>query len=563
MAVVVFPFWARLRYLNGLLFAVHGDLEEGLGELKVALKNNGRSPIIFFEIGQLEINQGRFDRAATAFQLAVICVPNWSNAIISLAQMKLLQGEENNASDLLLRGISIDSTFGMAHQNISARYDRYNYVRKPLDVSGSKEIALYDAYNYTGQLLVHAGRSGEGVRFYGEALKIQKKLQTKISLPLDIVKKTRDLPGFDPDLPVRILPYEWVAQIGHIGMLDTYKKIQMLGWRPRANDIVLAPKTKIANRALLECWSQHFLITYDTDLINDLFPYQRVLGDTFNAHLTDGGEVLEWCEIGAKAHILWDQEKKEPLIRLSNQQIAQGKDFLEVLGIPRDAWFVALHVRDKGYYGESFVHTYGHRNALLENYYSAIEYITSKGGWVIRMGDPSMKRLRKMKQVVDYAHLTIRQDWMDVFLWSQARFFLGTTSGPTNAAISFGTPCALVNCLSNYCQLWNKNVIFSLKPFWSTNEKRFLKLLEFSNDPIRGKIFNLKILSNEGILPIENSAEDILGVVRELIEKLDGNLNVQSNTKKDSFSEMQIKKFLWGNAQPSIDFFNNNHSKFF
>ena len=59
------------------------------------------------------------------------------------------------------------------------------------------------------------------------------------------------------------------------------------------------------------------------------------------------------------------------------------------LGLPPDAWYVCFHVREGGYSGD-FDNI---RNCDIDNYVEAMQYITSKGGWVVRMGDASMKIL--------------------------------------------------------------------------------------------------------------------------------------------------------------------------
>ena len=180
--------------------------------------------------------------------------------------------------------------------------------------------------------------------------------------------------------------------------------------------------------------------------------------------------------------------------------------------------------------------------------------ITQAGGWVVRMGDSSMKRLKSMPHVVD---ITQNPNWsrlLDVYLWSEARFFLGTTSGPTNAAVAFHTPILLVNCVSNYAQSWNSRVMFVLKPFWSRLERRYLKMDETTTPEFRAKIFNIHSLAKDGIFPEPNSATDILMAVEEMLEYLDGE-GLPAMQDPGPLAGAHYPLWLWGNAHPSKRFF--------
>jgi putative glycosyltransferase (TIGR04372 family) len=506
---------------------------------------------------------GNYSEAEAFYEVCLKSNPLWPQALVNLAHAKLTLGFEREAVDLLQRAVAIDPKFAMAHQNLAARYDRARYKPVGIDLEARPECLLYDAYNLCGERAIHIGMEEKGLAMYTQALHIQRRIGERFHLPGDLMTILIEQHGVDPALPIRILPYEWVTQIGHLGYLDTYKKIQELGWREKSNVIVLAPPSKIVNKAFLEYWRPFFQIISERSVIDQLFPYQRFVGDSFNGFLDEQGEGRSWCDIGAKAHIAWDESRRGPLLTVSEEHQRLGRDVMEALGLPKDAWFVALHARDSGFYSESWGHGQNHRNATIESYLPAIRHITKLGGWVVRMGDSTMKNLPPMSQVIDYAHSGVRKDWLDVFLWGSARFFLGTTSGPTNAVIALGTPCALVNCLSNYSQLWNNKVIFSLKPLWSQRENRFLTIREFTSSPIRGKLFNLRILASEGIFPISNSPEDIVSVVDEMFEYLENRGSVTANQYATVFQNEIADRTMWGSARPGALFLERNHAKFF
>jgi putative glycosyltransferase (TIGR04372 family) len=74
-----------------------------------------------------------------------------------------------------------------------------------------------------------------------------------------------------------------------------------------------------------------------------------------------------------------------------------------------------------------------------------MQEIVKRGGWCVRIGDPTMKKMPAMDGVIDYAHSEHRSDWMDVFLCASCVFFLGNSSGPYLISSIFGVPVALAN----------------------------------------------------------------------------------------------------------------------
>src|SRR5690606_22521878 len=112
-----------------------------------------------------------------------------------------------------------------------------------------------------------------------------------------------------------------------------------------------------------------------------------------NAFLHEDGTVEAWPDVGAKAHIEWDRQSRKPLLHLSDEDAMRGRETLHSLGMPEDAWFVCMHAREGGYHREIPGSTQEHRSTSIEDYFSAIRYITDQGGWVVRLGDPSMTPL--------------------------------------------------------------------------------------------------------------------------------------------------------------------------
>ncbi len=561
------PSLADAYYLRGHVAVVMNNPVSAIEDLQKGISLGYDLADAHFYLAMAFANLGARDEAIRHYEVALETQPRWAQAMINLAHLKLAAGEEKGAANLLQRAIGLDPGFSMAHQNLAALYDRSGYKPTALDLEARTELVLYDAYNLAGEQSFHVGKGNRGVELWTRALQIQREIAQGFQLPAEILQRLIRLPNIKPDLPFRILPYEWVTQIGHIAMLDSYRKIQLLGWRPPANLLLLAPKNKVSNPAYLEMWSEHFTIVSEQSLVDDLFPYQRYLGDCFNAFLHDDGHGVAWPDMGARAHTEWDKQRRPPLLALSEDQRAKGYAALKALGLPDGAWFVGLHAREGGYHREKIGSIQDHRNATIEDYIPAIQRVIDSGGWVVRMGDPSMTPLPKMRGVIDYAHSKAKSDWMDVFLCGAPRFFIGTTSGLTNAVISFGTPCILVNCLSNFSQLWGERVRFILKPFWSEQQKRYLKLSEIVSGPVREAVFNVRVLGEMGVSPVNNSPEDILMAVDEMLSanstpsKVAG--DAHSGTLDVLWDQAMNGNIMFGNGRPCQAFFEQHRSVFF
>ena len=88
----------------------------------------------------------------------------------------------------------------------------------------------------------------------------------------------------------------------------------------------------------------------------------------------------------------WENQLAEKLpVRLRKNSYEQGNNNLLEMGLSSDDWFVCIHVRESGFRNDAARREY--RNANIDNYVKACERIIEKGGWVIRMGDNSMKPL--------------------------------------------------------------------------------------------------------------------------------------------------------------------------
>jgi len=214
----------------------------------------------------------------------------------------------------------------------------------------------------------------------------------------------------------------------------------------------------------------------------------------------------------------WDG--RPSVLSLTQEDRESGRKTLEQMGIPKGSWFVCFHARESGFSPEDeTVHSY--RNSDVMAFMPSLREIRRRGGWCIRMGDPSMKALPTIEGVIDYAHLPLRSDQMDVFLCASCRFFLGNTSGLSMMSTVFGVPCALANMIPLTSMGWLPGDLFIPKLLRKRNEPRYLSF----NEILASEIGNYRMSSfyrDAGIEIEDNSPEDIFDLTVEMLDRLDG-----------------------------------------
>ena len=252
----------------------------------------------------------------------------------------------------------------------------------------------------------------------------------------------------------------------------------------------------------------------------------KLFGITLREQITIpmvGQEIL-WQPGGATEEFSWDvvnayswpmQIAKPIEIALSDRQQHQARILRKQIGLPEDAWFVCLHVREGGYYGDH--DSAMSRNATIGNYLDAVKEITSRGGWVVRMGDASMTRLPQMQGVIDYPFTSAKSAMMDLYLIKECRFYIGMLSGILDLALLFQKPMLVVNMCTWLLAFPPKRDDLGLfKHVYSKAEKRFLSPFEWPHMHWGG---------HSGFYPEdayefhENTPEELRAIVIEYLDR--------------------------------------------
>lgn len=368
--------------------------------------------------------------------------------------------------------------------------------------------------------------SREGISTDGETL-----IHKAVEMEAAFAARTSPL-----ETPFRILSERNSPHaIGHLALeSDVFVKMGLLGLRENFTGVLLADKT-VSNNCLLSYFEQYLVVVRDKKTADELRPLADVLGyDTFYTRFTDGRNVHGYRAFNV-VQSAWKREGRPALLTLREDHRSQGRAALRELGLPDDAWFVALHVREPGFYGESATSaTGGYRNADISNYYATIDTIRELGGWIVRLGDPSMRKLPSLPHVIDYAHSSYKSDWMDVYISAACKLFIATNSGLASVPACFGVPCVYTNWAPLSLPPPTDTCLFIPKLFWNSDEKRFLSFAEMLTPEI--SFLQADLLSSRNIAVHENTSDEIRDVVTEALESLDrtGSLHPEAYTKEQT-----------------------------
>jgi putative glycosyltransferase (TIGR04372 family) len=342
------------------------------------------------------------------------------------------------------------------------------------------------------------------------------------------------------------LPFKTIScipnGIGHITLLDYYVKMRELGMIPKQEVFVILPPGSNVNRAFLDYWKRWDIRIVDhPETAEMLKPFTDFTDEHFNVFAEIDGEVSLVYHAIPEVERRWNERNREPLLELSDEHRENGWESLYGIGIKRDDWFVSLHVRESGYTGEGDAPPNNHRNSKIETYLKAVECITAAGGWVIRLGDPSMTPLPPMERVFDYALSPLKSDWMDVFLCAENRFYLGTSSGPCMIPPCFGKRCALANYEIISGRPFYFGNIYSPKLLYSRSLHRLLTFREIL-EADTANCYHSNFYTAAGLEFIHNTPDEIDDLVLEMMESVNGTIQYTEDDKmlNKQFNELGL-----------------------
>lgn len=243
-------------------------------------------------------------------------------------------------------------------------------------------------------------------------------------------------------LGLKVIDVSVPQRIGHLALeCDSFlKDYRLRRGRPPVAIMIEPGNGGFANPVLARCLARHIhVIPRDANAVE---LEARLRAEGFVVETAPYAVAMYETALCFDVYRRWGDRK--PLFSLTAAQREATAAGLARMGVPEGAWFVCLHARGSGY-SPSDEHWHLHRNVDVADYDDAVRLIAERGGWCIRMGDPTMPPMVARPQLVDYALNEFRSPLLDVGLTASCRFFLGCASGLYNVAAMFGRPSVLVN----------------------------------------------------------------------------------------------------------------------
>ena len=239
---------------------------------------------------------------------------------------------------------------------------------------------------------------------------------------------------------------------------------------------------------------------------------------------------------------LW---KLEPATTLNDEELKFGDDLRQSLGIPKDAQYVCLGVKEAAYYasitsesgyGQDLSHQVrDSRNVDIANYMFAATHLANLGIYVVRVGSVVTAPLPKVRHelIIDYA-TEARSELGDVVLGANCKFLINGISGYWVFTSARNKP----NIVGDIYELGFPGDVLaqnaqSILVLRLLRQNYNSQLIPFAEIATAGREWaDDKLLASLGLEPVPNTPEEILNAVTEMNDWVDGKLELSEHDEE-------------------------------
>lgn len=241
----------------------------------------------------------------------------------------------------------------------------------------------------------------------------------------------------------------------------------------------------------------------------------------------------------------------ENLIVLDDEELAETEEKMQRMELHQP--FVCISSRDSTYLKKHLPEIdysyHNYRDSKIAKCSKAAEYLKDQGLQTIRMGRDVEEKVN-FSSCIDYAN-GYYDELLDISLPKLSKFFVSDANGINLLAYASGIPVALKNLIPLNMDGWGSTPqsdrdLFICKKYFIKAKKRYMSIREMLELEARGKkndrIYHAEFYLENGIEVVENTAEDIYDLVKEMNERLDG---TWEETEESIRMQEQVQKLLY------------------
>lgn len=321
----------------------------------------------------------------------------------------------------------------------------------------------------------------------------------------------------------RKLSQIWTTAIGHealIGVLQLCAKYNLVPDGKREIEITNTRKNSIFFELCGEFIEKSFVNSPIIDVSH--FPSQFHKYEDLMLWRTKNNNFEDLYPLVEKTFKEFSLSKDNGLFIFSPEQDLAYYSKLHNLGLPKNSWFVVIHVKETPKNSDS------RRSAKVQNYVKACNFLISQGGWIIQVGFKDSTKLGLEKNFIDLRGNSIDLTNLHLFVMAKAFFYLGTITGFNLVAGLFKTPSLITNAvtLGRNTIAYSPQTRYLPKTVFDFKRKKRLRLNEILRTSEGFGDPTIEDLLTKSIGLIENSSEEIHEATVEFYNLLrDNNFN--------------------------------------
>ena len=331
-----------------------------------------------------------------------------------------------------------------------------------------------------------------------------------------------------------------VSEIGSIYMLDGFfrelsknsKKINLFSVL-QGNFIV----NRFAHKLVLKKFQEYGIKTIESTVLNKLLVYLFIYENKFIKYVP---RLINYKYFKTLDTVDWlDKKKEDYRLELYNE-----------LDIKKGSWFVCFFSRDSLFdqkHRGKLSSEFQIRNSDIDNFIPAMQFITERGGYAIRIGNTQHKKLLiKNSKIIDYSFSNKKSEKIDFLLSFFPKFIIGCGSGIIDLSAINNVPAGIVNCAEYEYYQHRLHGSFIPKIIRRKNSNSILKYNDYF--PLiknHNTIQQLNYLFNKyDLFHEENSSKHILELTKSFYNKYIEKKKRVSGLENDiDFHEKGLKIF--------------------